>query len=318
MELVLEQTQQGTSYEVSVSAEGVEELKRKVKIKGEKKEALLTLRQKLGIPDDGSSKTWISQIHSRMLILQDFRYSDTIRFEGNESSRDCGDPDVPNDDNNSYASSQSEGSNPSHPGSLTFDHFEDKLGHLHGSNGFVDEGEMAATSVDHLSSSEGIAQSIPSPNVVEQVFQPLRSKWVFKIKYQSDGKIERYKARLVAKGFNQKEGIEFDETFSPVVKIVTIRCLINLGVQNSWPLFQLDIKNAFLYSDLSKTVYMSLPDAPRQWNAKLTHALLENEFVQSKSDYSLFTKSISGMFLAILVYVDDIIITGNSLDNIED
>ncbi|GKD31494.1 ribonuclease H-like domain-containing protein [Tanacetum coccineum] len=216
-----------------------------------------------------------------------------------------GDPDVPNDDNNSYASSQSEGSNPSHPGSLTFDHFEDKLGHLHGSNGFVDEGEMAATSVDHLSSSEGIAQSIPSPNVVEQVFQPLRSKWVFKIKYQSDGKIERYKARLVAKGFNQKEGIEFDETFSPVVKIVTIRCLINLVVQNSGPLFQLDINNVFLY-------------APRQWNAKLTHALLENEFVQSKSDYSLFTKSISGMFLAILVYVDDIIITGNSLDNIED
>nr|GEU34002.1 retrovirus-related Pol polyprotein from transposon TNT 1-94 [Tanacetum cinerariifolium] len=86
------------------------------------------------------------------------------------------------------------------------------------------------------------------------------SKWVFKIKYKSDGKIEIYTARLIAKGFNQKEGIDFDETFSPVVKIVTVRCLINLVVQNNWSLFQLDINNAFLYSDMSKTVYMSLHD----------------------------------------------------------
>nr|GEV07423.1 ribonuclease H-like domain-containing protein [Tanacetum cinerariifolium] len=64
------------------------------------------------------------------------------------------------------------------------------------------------------------------------------SKWIWKIKYKSDGEIERYKARLVAKGFNQREGIDFDETFSPIVKIVTVRCLINLAVQNGWSLFQ--------------------------------------------------------------------------------
>ncbi|GJT70094.1 ribonuclease H-like domain-containing protein [Tanacetum coccineum] len=84
------------------------------------------------------------------------------------------DPDVPSDDNISYASSQSEGSNPSHPDSPTFDHFEDDLGHYHGSNGSTDEGEMVATSIEHLCSSEGIAHNIPSPNVAKQVFQPLR------------------------------------------------------------------------------------------------------------------------------------------------
>nr|GEV57149.1 ribonuclease H-like domain-containing protein [Tanacetum cinerariifolium] len=92
-------------------------------------------------------------------------------------------------------------------------------------------------------------------------------KWVYKIKYKSSGDIDRYKARYVAKGFNQKDGIDFDETFSPVVKIVIVRCVVNLVVQNNWSICQLDVNNAFLY--------------------------------------------------ALLVYVDDIIITGNNSSEIE-
>ncbi|GJT49543.1 ribonuclease H-like domain-containing protein [Tanacetum coccineum] len=75
----------------------------------------------------------------------------------------------------------------------------------------------------------------------------IRSKWIFKIKYKSSGKIDRYKARLVAHRFGQKERIDYEETFSPIVKMVTVRCLLNIDVSNSWNVFQLDVNNAFLY-----------------------------------------------------------------------
>ncbi|GJY48457.1 putative RNA-directed DNA polymerase [Tanacetum coccineum] len=170
--------------------------------------------------------------------------------------------------------------------------------------------------------------------------KPIGSKWIWKIKYKASGDIERYKARLVAKGFSQKEGFDYDETFSPVVKMVTVRCLISIVVVNKWPLYQLDVNNAFLYGDLVEDVYVTLPDgynnvdkskvcklnkslyglkqAPRQWNAKLTTALAEHGFEQSKFDYSLYTKHRSGMFIALLVYVDDIVITGSDIDGINE
>ncbi|KAJ0480794.1 putative RNA-directed DNA polymerase [Helianthus annuus] len=164
-------------------------------------------------------------------------------------------------------------------------------------------------------------------------------KWIFKIKYKSSGEIERYKARLVAKGFSQKEGIDYEETFSPVIKLVTVRCIVALAVQNNWNLYQLDVNNAFLYGDLNEDVYMSLPEgyegndrskvcklnkslyglkqAPRMWNEKLVGVLLSSGFVQSKCDTSLFVKNKDKVFIVLLVYVDDIVVTGNSLSEIE-
>ncbi|KAM0053391.1 putative RNA-directed DNA polymerase [Helianthus debilis subsp. tardiflorus] len=164
--------------------------------------------------------------------------------------------------------------------------------------------------------------------------KPIGCKWVYRIKFKANGEIERYKARLVAKGYNQREGLDFGETFSPVVKMVTIRCVLSLAVQNNWTLYQLDINNAFLYGSITENVYMTLPEgyydksetkvckliksmyglkqAPRKWNEKLTNVLVNVGFVQSSCDHSLYIMCKSSVMIVLLVYVDDIIVTGNS------
>ncbi|GJY16630.1 ribonuclease H-like domain-containing protein [Tanacetum coccineum] len=141
------------------------------------------------------------------------------------------------------------------------------------------------------------------------------SKLVYRIKYMSSGEIERFKARLLAKGFGQKEGIDYEETFSPVVKMGTVRCILTIAVEMNWKIFQMDVNNAFLYGDLNEEVYMLPP--PGQWNHKLTEALRDAGFVQSKNDHSLFVKNAGSVFLCVLVYVDDLVITGNDELEIE-
>ncbi|GJV17346.1 ribonuclease H-like domain-containing protein [Tanacetum coccineum] len=96
---------------------------------------------------------------------------------------------------------------------------------------------------------------IPRPAGVNMV----RSMWLFKHKFHADGTLSRYKARLVANGCSQQLGVDFDETFSPVVKPATIRTVLSLVVSRQWPIHQLDVKNAFLNGDLSETVYMHQP-----------------------------------------------------------
>ncbi|CAH9141796.1 unnamed protein product [Cuscuta epithymum] len=161
----------------------------------------------------------------------------------------------------------------------------------------------------------------------------LGCKWVYKIKYHSDGSVERFKARLVVFGNHQTEGIDYNETFSPVAKMVTVRTLLAVVATQNWALHQMDVHNAFLHGDLDEEVYMKPPpgflssrpglvcclrkslyglrQAPRCWFAKLTAALKKYGFSQSYSDYSLFSLHHGSVHLHVLVYVDDLIIAGN-------
>nr|KYP44095.1 Retrovirus-related Pol polyprotein from transposon TNT 1-94 [Cajanus cajan] len=169
-------------------------------------------------------------------------------------------------------------------------------------------------------------------------YKPIGCKWIFKSKYNPDGSFQRHKARLVAKGYNQKPGLDFSETFSPVVKPTTVRIVLSLAITNQWPIHQIDINNAFLHGDLQESVYMSQPpgfntqhkdkvcklnkaiyglkQAPRSWYCKLSNTLIHMGFHSTKSDTSLFVRFSKTTTLMILIYVDDIIITGSSKEEI--
>ncbi|KAJ9542625.1 hypothetical protein OSB04_029131 [Centaurea solstitialis] len=134
------------------------------------------------------------------------------------------------------------------------------------------------------------------------------SKWVYKIKFKPNGEVERYKARLVAKGFTQMEGVDYHDTFAPVAKLVTVYMKIPQG-------FSKDGETRVCR--LRKSLY-GLKQASRNWYHKFTTFLLSLGFKQSKADHSLFIYETKSITMATLIYVDDVIITGNCLDKIQE
>ena len=96
---------------------------------------------------------------------------------------------------------------------------------------------------------------VPRPKDVK----PISSKWVYKVKTRTNGSVERYKAHLIARGFSQQYGLDYDETFSPVAKITTVRVLIALVASKSWKLWKMDVKKAFLHGELDREVYIKQP-----------------------------------------------------------
>ncbi|KAL4341923.1 hypothetical protein GQ457_08G014960 [Hibiscus cannabinus] len=172
--------------------------------------------------------------------------------------------------------------------------------------------------------------------------QAIDCKWVYRIKHKADGSIDRYKARLVAKGFTQIEGVDYTDTFSPVAKMTSFKILLALAACKQWHLLQLDVNNAFLNGILDEEVYMKLPlgykpagsdssrlvcklnksiyglkQASRQWFGTFSQVVLKCGFSQSPYDHSLFVKGTRDDFVALLVYVDDIILAGKNLELIQ-
>ena len=166
--------------------------------------------------------------------------------------------------------------------------------------------------------------------------KPLPCKWVYKKKFTSNDCKPKYKARLVAKGFKQQHGVDFDEIFSPVVKMTTLRTVLGLVAIEDMDLVQMDVKTAFLHGDLEEDVYMAQPEGyeqpgreqlvcklnkalyglkqgSRQWYQKFDTFMCSQEFKRSQEDYCLYTKKLSdGLQIILILYVDDMLIVGKS------
>lgn len=166
------------------------------------------------------------------------------------------------------------------------------------------------------------------------------SKWIFRIKHNYDGSIQQYKARLVAQGFHQTLGIDFHETFSPVIKPPTIRLILTLAASHNWPVLQLDINNAFLNGHLQEKVFMYQPQdfedpihpshvcqlhkalyglkqTPCAWFDRLRLTLQQWGFINSKVDSFLFYRE-NSKIISIFIFVDDILVASNKLHFLTD
>ena len=166
----------------------------------------------------------------------------------------------------------------------------------------------------------------------------VHSKWVYKVKKNTDGTV-RYKARLVAKGFTQRYGVDYLETFAPVVKYKSLRMLLALANERSWIVHQMDVTTAFLYGEIDREIYMVPPEgavsageeglvwrldrslyglkqAPRCWNQRIHGFLLKHGFKQTLSDSATYSRGSGAKQVVLAVYVDDMLIMSASEDEV--
>jgi hypothetical protein len=181
-------------------------------------------------------------------------------------------------------------------------------------------------------------QSVIKNDVWEIVPRPknkdvVSSKWLYKIKHAVDGSIEKHKARFVAHGFSQKEGIDYEETFALVARYTSIRTIIAVAVKMKWKLHEMDVKTTFLNGVIEEEVYIEQPpgfeveyrkthvcrlkkalyglkQAPRAWYGIIDSFLTSLGFTKGKADSNLYFKVMNDEPIILLLYVDDLFLTG--------
>jgi hypothetical protein len=159
----------------------------------------------------------------------------------------------------------------------------------------------------------------------EKEMNVIGSRWVYKLKRDANGQIDRYKARLVAKGYGQKQGVDFSEVFAPVVRYCSLRILLSIAVSIGIKIRQYDVTSAFLNGELAEDVFMDLPEgfeqkgkvvkllktlyglkqAPRGWHQRLKKTLLRHGFTNSRYDPGIYYRVVNGETELLGVYVDD-------------
>jgi hypothetical protein len=166
-------------------------------------------------------------------------------------------------------------------------------------------------------------------------------KWIFKKKIDTNGNVHIYKARLVAKGFCQIQGVDYDEIFSPVAMLKSIRILIVIAVYYDYEIWQMDVKMAFLNGNLSEDVYMTqlegfvdpknarkvcwlmksiyrLKQASRSWSLHFNEVVKSFGFSQNSKEPHFYKKTSGSALVFLILYVDDILLIGNNIPMLED
>ena len=166
-------------------------------------------------------------------------------------------------------------------------------------------------------------------------------KWVYKTKRKPNGEIDKYKARLVVKGYKQEYGVDYTEVFAPVARLDTVRMVIAMAAQDSWPIYQLDVKSAFLHGELKEQVFVEQPSgfiksgqehlvcklkkafyglkqAPRAWYSSIDAYFVKKSFIRCLYEHTLYVKCVGVKMIIVCLYVDDLLYIGNDIALLEE
>jgi hypothetical protein len=187
----------------------------------------------------------------------------------------------------------------------------------------------AMTEEHHSIMKNDVWEIVPRPKEKSVV----TSKWVYKIKHAADESVDKYKSRFIVIGFYQKEGEDYDETFSLISRYTSIRDIISLIASMGWSLHQMDVKTTFLNGAIEEEVYIEQPQgfevhsrdthvfilkkylyglkqAPRAWYARINNYLMRLGFSKSHANPNIYYKVVNNAPMILLLYVDDIFLTG--------